>query len=420
MNVTYPCSKVTAVFDDENLIACAGLVPVMDLAEQAGLSALVADKVDLGATMVASAGVNPAGKVTAIVAGMATGADCIDDLQVIRAGGSQQLFAEAYAPATLGQFLREFTHGHAAQLSSAARAHLVELAARTPVLAGIEQRAFLDIDSMLRPAYGKKKQGNSYGHTKIAGKQVLRQGLTALLATLSTPLMPPVVTGVRIRAGKAASARGAASMIRDGIRTARRIHPDVRLMTRGDSAYGNQKVVKACLKESVEFSLTLAKNTAVTRAIANIDDDAWTPVHYPEAVVDPDTGELISDAEVAEITHTAFAKNKNKKKGKRGKGKERAEQQPNDQPQDDEQQGPRWSEGRGYRAAGGAPGPGQGQGPGRHVRRVAVPPVLHQQRRLDRPGRPDPPPARDHRDHQRRPDRRTAGAPTLRPLLRQL
>ena len=41
-------------------------------------------------------------------------------------------------------------------------------------------------------------------------------------------------------------------------------------------------------------------------AIAAIDDTAWTPVSYPGAVRDPDTGEWISDAEVAEIPYTAF------------------------------------------------------------------------------------------------------------------
>ena len=36
--------------------------------------------------------------------------------------------------------------------------------------------AFVDIDSLLRPVYGHAKQGASYGHTKIAGKQILRKG----------------------------------------------------------------------------------------------------------------------------------------------------------------------------------------------------------------------------------------------------
>ena len=34
--------------------------------------------------------------------------------------------------------------------------------------------------------------------------------------------------------------------------------------------------------------------------------DSWTPIQYPHAAADPDTGELISDAEVAETDFTAF------------------------------------------------------------------------------------------------------------------
>ena len=50
--------------------------------------------------------------------------------------------------------------------------------------------------------------------------------------------------------------------------------------------------------------MTLSRNKRLTKAIEAIDDDAWTPVHYPGAVEDPDTGELISDAEVAETSYT--------------------------------------------------------------------------------------------------------------------
>ena len=60
-------------------------------------------------------------------------------------------------------------------------------------------------------------------------------------------------------------------------------------------------MVAACLQAGARFSLVLAKNSTVTAAIGSIPDDAWTPVHYPGAVIDPDTGELISDAEVAEV-----------------------------------------------------------------------------------------------------------------------
>ena len=303
-------SRATPVFDDERLVSCAGLVPVMGLAEQSGLSELLAERVVLRSTKVPSAGVNPAGKLTAIIAGMAAGADSIDDLQVVRSGGMKRMFGGVYAPATLGQFLREFTHGHTRQLGSVAPEHLAGLCERTGLLPGAQVRAFIDIDSLVRPVYGHAKQGASYGHTKIAGKQVMRRGLSPLATTISTPTAAPLVAGIRLRAGKAGSGRGADSMVTEAINTARAAGAAGKILVRGDSAYGNSPVVAACVKAGAQFSVVLVKNPAVTRAIAAIGDEEWAAVHYPGADVDPDTGQLISDAEVAETQFTAFASTK--------------------------------------------------------------------------------------------------------------
>jgi hypothetical protein len=305
-------SRARPIFDDEDLVSFAGLAPVMGLAERAGLSELIAEKVaiDPQATRVASAGMNPAGKLTSIVAGMAAGAECIDDLDVIRSGGMGRLFGGVYAGATLGQFLREFTHGHSLQLASVARSHLVNLVQHSDLLPGLEDRVFVDIDSLLRPVFGHQKQGASYGYSKIAGRQVLRKGLSPLATTISTERGAPVIAGIRLRGGKANSGRGAASLVREAISTARAAGATGQILVRGDSAYGISAVVGACIKAGASFSVVLTKDAAVARAIASIPDDAWVPVHYPGAVVDPDTGELISDAEVAEVEFTAFASTK--------------------------------------------------------------------------------------------------------------
>ena len=307
MQLSHVWSRATPMFDDEKLVSCAGLVPVMALAERAGLSELISDKVSIKETRVRSAAVNPAGKLTSIIAGMAAGADSIDDLDVIRSGGMPLLFGGVYAPATLGQFLREFTHGHTRQLASAARAHLVNLVEHSGLLPGIGTQAFIDIDSLLRPVYGHAKQGASFGHTKIAGRQVLRKGLSPLVTTVSTAEGAAVVAGIRLRAGRAGSGKGAASMVTEAIRTARAAGATGEVLVRGDCAYGSSAVAGACLDAGVRFSLVLTKNRAVNAALATIDADAWTPVHYPGAVLDPDTGELVSDAEVAEVAFTAFA-----------------------------------------------------------------------------------------------------------------
>ena len=186
------------------------------------------------------------------------------------------------------------------------RGHLLALTARTGVLDGIEDLALVDIDSLLRPVYGHAKQGASFGHTKIANRQVLRKGLSPLVTTISTGRSAPVIAGIRLRAGKAGSGKGAASMVTEAINTAKAAGAK-NILVRGDSAYGNGKVIAAVVKAGAKFSFVLTKNQSVNRAIGAIADDAWTPVHYPGAVTDPDTGELISDAEVAEIEYTAFA-----------------------------------------------------------------------------------------------------------------
>jgi Transposase DDE domain group 1 len=154
--------------------------------------------------------------------------------------------------------------------------------------------------------FGHAKQGANFGHTKIAGRQVLRRGLSPLATTISTEHGAPVVAGIRLRAGKAGSGRGAASMLREAIGVARAAGAAGELLIRGDSAYGSSAVVATCVKARVRFSVVLTKQPAVARAIATIPADTWLPVRYPGAVVDRDTGQLISDAEVAEVPFTAF------------------------------------------------------------------------------------------------------------------
>jgi hypothetical protein len=300
------------VFDDGNLVSCAGLVPVMTLAEQTGLMRLLADKVRITAPRIKSGSANPAPKLGTLVAGMCAGADSIDDVDVIRSGGMKTVFGGVYAPSTVGTLLREFSFGHARQLESVLREHLVALCGRVELLPGADEQVFVDIDSLLRPVYGHAKQGASYGHTKIAGKAILRKGLSPLAATISTPAGAPVIAGLRLRAGKTNSGKGAGRMVAQAISTARAAGARGPILVRGDSAYGNRTVVRACLRHRAQFSLVMARNPAIDRALAAIEETAWTPVSYPGAVRDPDTGAWISDAEVAEIGYTAFASTKDR------------------------------------------------------------------------------------------------------------
>jgi Transposase DDE domain group 1 len=198
--------------------------------------------------------------------------------------------------------------GRRARATDAARARRVRAPRCFVNRSGLSrQRARTGTTPLLRPVYGHAKQGASYGHTKIAGKQVLRKGLSPLATTISTAHAAPVIAGMRLRAGKTGSGKGAGRMVAQAIATARAAGAGSKILMRGDSAYGSRAVVRACLRRKAEFSLVLTKNRAVARAMASITEDQWTPVRYPGAVRDPDTGAWISDAEVAEVPYTAFA-----------------------------------------------------------------------------------------------------------------
>ncbi|MFI9042673.1 IS1380 family transposase [Streptomyces sp. NPDC053726] len=304
MQSSHAVSAVSAEFDDANLVAYAGLVPMMRLAERCGLARLTVGKVRLSGAG-NGAGAAADAKVTSIVAGMAVGADSIDDLDVLRHGAMPTLFGGIRAPSTLGTFLRAFTHGHALQLHAVHRRFLGELAVHTPLLPGAGQMAFIDVDSTHKRVYGRTKQGAEYGRFK--GIRTLHP----LLATVCTPHSRPVIATVRLRRGKAADSRGAPKFVSEALATAREAGCTGTRILRADSQFYNAGVIAACRRTGAHFSITTGMNPSIKRAIAAIPDKAWQQITYPTAVPDPETGELVSDAEVAEIpAYTAFASRK--------------------------------------------------------------------------------------------------------------
>jgi hypothetical protein len=308
VRLSHDLEKTHASFDDPNLVSRAGLVPVIALAERAGLAGLVRGHVSISSPC----GVNAELKVPCLVAGMAAGADSIDDMDLLRHGAMTGLFGGIRAPSTLGSFLRSFTWGNVRQLDAVAREFLAALAAAAPLLPGADVLAFIDMDSTQKRVYGHAKQGAGFGHTKIQGKSLLVRGLNALAAVVSTPLAAPVIAAARLRGGTANSARGAASLAAGAISTARQAGCTGLLVFRIDSAYYSAKVLHAIRRGGAYFSVTVPVSRKVRAAIASISEDAWTPVTYPRAIWDEDQGRLISDAEVAEVPYTAFASKKGK------------------------------------------------------------------------------------------------------------
>jgi hypothetical protein len=306
VRLLHSLAKTRASFDDPNLVSHAGLVPVMALAERAGLGELVAEHVRPGG----ECGVNAHLKVACLVAGMAAGADSVDDMDLLRHGAMDVLFGGVRAPSTLGSHLRSYTWGNVSQLEKTGREFLAELARQVPLLPGADVLAFIDIDSMQKRVYGHQKQGARFGHTKIQGKSLLVRGLNALAATISTPLSAPVIGGTRLRGGNAASARGAASIAAQAIGTARDCGCTGTIIVRLDSAFYNAAVIGAIRRGGARFSVTVPMNSSIRAAIAAIGDHAWTPIKYPRAIWDDQLDAWVSDAEIAETEYTAFASKK--------------------------------------------------------------------------------------------------------------
>jgi hypothetical protein len=284
---------VSAVFEEPTLVSAAGLVPVLAVAERAQLRRLADELLSVPSDRGANAGL----KVASLVAGMVAGADSIEDMRLLRHGGMGRLFHGCYAPSTLGSFLREFRFGHVRQLDAVAARVTANLVRAAPLLPGADQVVYVDVD--VGQTYGYAKQGAGYGYTGV-------KGLNALLATVSTPLAAPIIVASRLRRGAAHSGRGAARLVADALKSTRSCGGTGLVIVRADSAFYAAEVVAAIRRGRARFSITARKDQAVQTAIASIREDAWTPIHYPNARFDEQLGQWVSDAEVAEVPFTAF------------------------------------------------------------------------------------------------------------------
>src|SRR5215212_3042697 len=302
MRLSHIRPVVSASFDDPNLVSAAGLVPLMALAREAGLRELADERMSVPTDKGAHAGL----KVSSLVAGMAAGADSIDDMALLRHGGMGKVFTRAYAPSTLGSFLRAFTFGHVRQLDAVASRFLVNLAEHRDLLGGPTDTGpvLVDLDDTIVEVHGYAKQGATFGYSGV-------RGLSALLATVSTDQIAPVIAAQRLRKGSAGSARGAARLATDALALIRRTQLAGRdVLLRADSAFYSHALVTAVLGAGGQVSITVRMDSAVKRAITGIDPNAWTTIRYTDAIYDETTGSWISKAQVAEVPFTAFTSHK--------------------------------------------------------------------------------------------------------------
>src|SRR3954453_6613272 len=302
MQLSHTRPVVSATFDEPNLMSAAGLVPLMALARRAGLRELADERMSVPTDKGANAGL----KLSSLVAGMAAGADSIEDMALLRHGGMGRVFTGAYAPSTLGSFLRSFRFGHVRQADAVASRFLLNLAEHTELLGRVEDSGtvFVDIDDTIVEVHGYQKQGAAFGYSGV-------RGLNALLATVSTLTVAPVIAAQRLRTGSVGSPRGAARLGTGTLALTRRSRLAGRnVLVRADAAFSSHALVTAVLKAGAEVSITVRMDPAVKRAISGIDEGAGSTINYTDAIFDETTGTWISTAQVAEIPYTAVVSKK--------------------------------------------------------------------------------------------------------------
>ena len=266
------------MFDDERAVANAGLVLPATLAARLGLERAADELISLAGP----GHFRPGRKVMTLVHSMVAGGDCIDDVDVLRAGQSEGVLGHrVMAPSTCGTFLRSFTFGHVRQLDA-----FSEFALTAVWAAGAgpgDAPMTIDIDSTICETHGYKKQGAGFGYTK-------RRGYHPLLATRADT---GEVLHIRFRKGSANTGRGAERFVREVIGRVRRAGASGPLFLRADSGFWSRKVIKACRDHGTGYSITVRQVSAVRTAIAAIADDAWVPIDYT----------IGGDAEVAECAY---------------------------------------------------------------------------------------------------------------------
>lgn len=262
--------RMSVVFDDERVVSDAGLVLCATTAQRLDLPGLLAAHLRLGRGRPGAG--NESRKALSVVMGMLAGADCIDDLDLLRAGRTGRVLGlEPAAPSTLGTFLRGFSFGHVRQLDAVLDR---SLQAAWKAGAGPQGRLVIDVDSFVREVYGTKKHGASYTYTHVLGYHPF----------LAVRADTGEVLHLRLREGAANSQRGISRHLDELIARVGRAAPDAPVLLRADSGFHNEASFKKLDRCGWQFSVAIRATQPIRRAIDAIPDSAWTTIEdYPDS-----------------------------------------------------------------------------------------------------------------------------------------
>jgi len=257
------------VFDDERVVADAGVVLVAALAQRLGIEALAQRLVRLRRDRPGAA--NAGRKIIALVYAMALGADSIDDTEILRAGRTRRLLGGWIpAPSTLGTFLRAFTFGHVRQLD-ALLGQALERAWQAGAGPG-DGRLVCDVDSFVGEVCGRLKQGAAHGYTKLLGYHPI----------LATRADTRETLHIRLRKGSANTQKGIVRFTDELIARVTRCGATGVKLLRADSGFWNTKVFERLERADWQYSIGVRMIKTIAAAVAAIPDGAWQTIDYPE------------------------------------------------------------------------------------------------------------------------------------------
>jgi Transposase DDE domain group 1 len=265
--VSHASDRVQVRFDDEKLVANAGLLLVGTLVVRLGMEAMVNRLVCLPGRV---GGSRPGRKVLTLIHAIVAGASHIDHAGVLRCGGTEAVLPfRVMAPSTLGTFLRAFTFGHVRQLEAVAGETL-----RRAWSAGAgpgAARLVADVDSTICEVEGRQKQGAAYGYTKVLGYHPI----------LATRADTGEVLHARMRTGSANTARGARRFIDELVARVRRAGATGEIVLRFDSGFWSNDTIASLGRLDVRYTMAVRTNSkGPAEAIAAIDERSWVDIDY--------------------------------------------------------------------------------------------------------------------------------------------
>lgn len=266
-SVNHGIDRVRATFDDESLVADAGLILVATLVARLGLESLIDSMVRLLGRV---GGARPGRKVLTLVHAMLADADCIEDANRLRAGSTGAVLGHrVMAPSTLGTFLRAFTFGHVRQLEAVV-GRAIERA--WGLGAGPTGTLIVDVDSTICEVHGYAKHGAAYGYTRVLGYHPL----------LATRADTGEVLHARLRKGSANTARGIVRFVDELLARIERAGGGDAIIVRADSGFYQHRLLDRLSRNRVGFSVTIHQRQPVRAAIDAIDDTVWQRIDYPD------------------------------------------------------------------------------------------------------------------------------------------